>query len=161
MKRIWVALFLVLAAAVTVNAGQLGDDGLYKEAWQRNTFKDLREDLQDANAEGRRLMIIVEQRGCGYCKKMHEEVFVREDIAAMLNEKFFVIQVNMFGDVEVTDFDGKALTEKQAANRWGLLFTPTIMFFPEEVPEGVSAAQAAVAVMPGAFGPGTTLDLFN
>ena len=161
MTRIMMAFVFFFAAAVAAGAGELGDDGLYKEAWMRDTFKDLREDLKEANASGRRLMVVVEQRGCGYCKQMHEEVFVREDISAMLNDKFFVVQINMFGDVEVTDFDGKALTEKQAANRWGLLFTPTLIFFPEEVPEGVTAAQAAVAVMPGAFGPGTTLDLFT
>ena len=35
------------------------------------------------------------------------------------------------------------------------------MFLPEEVPEDTSAAEAAVAVMPGAFGKGTTLDMFT
>ena len=35
------------------------------------------------------------------------------------------------------------------------------MFMPEEVPEDETAAQAAVAVMPGAFGPGTTIDMFT
>jgi hypothetical protein len=29
------------------------------------------------------------------------------------------------------------------------------------VPEGATAPQAAVAVMPGAFGPGTTLDMLT
>jgi len=43
----------------------------------------------------------------------------------------------------------------------GLLFTPTLMFFPEEVPEGVTAPQAAVAQMPGAFGKMTTLSMFR
>ena len=31
------------------------------------------------------------------------------------------------------------------ARKWGILFTPSIMFLPEEVDEGLSAPQAAVA----------------
>ena len=51
--------------------------------------------------------------------------------------------------------------EKDMARKWRILFTPTMLFMPEEAPEGVSAAEAAVAVMPGAFGKGTTLDLLT
>ncbi|MCB2105159.1 MAG: thioredoxin, partial [Rhodobacteraceae bacterium] len=46
--------------------------------------------------------------------------------------------------------------EKDMAARWGALFTPTLIFLPEEVPEGQTAADSAVAMMPGAFGKGTT-----
>ena len=35
------------------------------------------------------------------------------------------------------------------------------MFLPQEVAEGAAAPQAAVAVMPGAFGKGTTLDMLT
>ncbi len=35
------------------------------------------------------------------------------------------------------------------------------MFFAEEVPEGVTANGATVAVMPGAFGIQTTTDMFT
>ena len=125
------------------------------------TFKDLREDLAEANAEGKRLMLIVEQRGCIYCTKMHEEVFPRAEIADYIRENYFVVQINLHGDIEVTDFDGESLSEKQATRKWGLLFTPSILFLPEEVPEGQTAAEAAVAMMPGAFGPQTTLDLLT
>tara|TARA_R110000851_G_scaffold21488_17_gene64446 strand:- start:900 stop:1469 length:570 start_codon:yes stop_codon:yes gene_type:complete len=156
-------LTLLAAAlfALPVAAVELGDDGLHKTDWMRDTFKDLREDLADANAEGKRLMVIIEQRGCIYCTKMHEEVFPRPEIADFIRDKFFVVQLNLHGDLEVVDFDGESLSEKQAARKWGLLFTPSILFLPEEVAEDQTAAQAAVAMMPGAFGPGTTFDLLT
>ncbi|KJS41931.1 MULTISPECIES: thioredoxin family protein [unclassified Roseovarius] len=156
-------LTLLAAAlfALPIAAADLGDDGLHKTDWMRDTFKDLREDLADANAEGKRLMVMVEQRGCIYCTKMHEEVFPRPEIADFIRENYFVVQLNLHGDLEVVDFDGESLTEKQAARKWGLLFTPSILFLPEEVAEDQTAAQAAVAMMPGAFGPGTTLDLLT
>lgn len=151
------SLFLAVPAMATV----LGDDGLHKTPWMRDTFKDLSEDLAEANAEGKRLMVIIEQRGCIYCLKMHEEVFVRPEIAQYIEDHFFVVQINMFGDVEVTDFDGTALPEKDMVKRWGALFTPSIYFFPEEVAEDVPAHRAAVANMPGAFSANMTLNMFT
>ncbi|MAU53507.1 MAG: thioredoxin [Roseovarius sp.] len=157
----FLSLLAALALALPVAAAELGDDGLHKTDWMRETFKDLRDDLAEANAEGKRLMLLVEQRGCIYCEKMHKEVFPRPEIADYIRENYFVVQINLHGDTEVTDFDGESLSEKQATRKWGLLFTPSILFLPESVDEGQTAAEAAVALMPGAFGPGTTLDLLT
>lgn len=160
MKRLFAILILTLLPALASGA-TMGDDGLHKEPWMRDTFKDLNEDLAEANELGKRLVVMVEQRGCIYCTKMHEEVFSRPEIADYISENFFVVQVNLHGDTEMTDFDGEVLSEKEAARKWGLLFTPSILFLPEEVEEGETAQSAAVALMPGAFGAGTTLDMFT
>lgn len=140
-------------------AVEMGDDGLHKAPWQRETFKDLREDLAEATAEGKRLMVMIEQRGCIYCTKMHEEVFPDPEITQMIEDNFFVLQINMFGDVDVTDFDGETLSEKDMVQKWRALFTPTTYFFPETVPQGVSVPQAAVSTVPGAFGRMTTYNM--
>ena len=160
MKRV---LMMIAAAlmATNVSAVELGDDGLHKTDWMQDTFKDLAEDLAEANAEGKRLMVMIEQRGCIYCTKMHEEVFPDPAIDAYIRDNYFVVQLNLFGDVDVTDFDGETLSEKDMAAKWGVLFTPTIMFFPEEVEEGMTAQQAAVVNMPGAFGKLTTLNMLT
>ena len=92
---------------------------------------------------------------------MHEEVFPLENITSYINENYFVVQINMFGDVEVTDFDGTTLPEKEMVKKWGALFTPMILFLPENVAEGLSASQEAVATMPGAFGQYTTFNMLN
>lgn len=161
MKRLFASLALSLAVGIPAVAVELGDDGLHKPDWLRNTFKDLNEDLAEANAEGKRLMIIVEQRGCLYCTRMHEEIFPAPEIDALIRENYFVVQMNLFGDVEVTDFDGESLPEKDMAVKWGVVFTPTMIFLPEDVPEGKTAAEAAVVMMPGAFEKGTTAALFT
>lgn len=152
---------LALMMALPVAAAELGDDGLHKQPWMRDTFKDLREDLEEANAEGKRLVLFFEQRGCIYCTKMHEEVFSDATVSDFIAENYFVVQLNLHGDIEVTDFDGEILSEKDMARKWRVLFTPNIVFLPEEVPEDQNALEASVAVMPGAFGKGTTLDMFT
>lgn len=158
----WIMTLLAgLIVAGAAAAAELGDDGLHKAAWMRDTFKDLNEDLAEANAEGKRLMLIFEQIGCSYCKKMHTEVFPDPDVEAAIEDNYFVVQLNLHGDIEVTDFDGEVLSEKAMARKWGILFTPTIMFMPEKVEEGMTAEEAEVARMPGAFAKGTTLDLLT
>ena len=148
-------------AGLPAQAAELGEDGLHKQPWFSTTFKDVREDIDDAAAAGKRLAIIFEQRGCIYCAEMHREVFSDPKIAAYIAEHFMVVQYNLFGDEEVTDLDGEALPEKDMARRWRVLYTPTIIFLPAEAPEGGTAMDAAVSVMPGAFGRGTTLHMFE
>ena len=160
MKKLILGV-LILSFAGIVNSAEMGDDGLYKADWMRETFKDLREDLEEAKSEGKRLAIIVEQQNCAYCKKMHEQVFSDEQIYNYLMDEFFVVQVNMFGNVEITDFDGDTLQERDMILKWGVLFTPTMMFFPEEVSKKDQATQAMIASMPGAFAKGTTRDLLT
>lgn len=164
MTRFFAAAAIALLLALPVHAADvapLGDDGLHKPTWLRDTFKDMREDLAEANAEGKRLLIIFEQRGCIYCTRMYEEVFPQPEIDALIRDNYFVVQMNLFGDVEVTDLDGETLPEKDMAMKWGVMFTPTMIFLPEEVSEGQTVSEAAVAKMPGAFGKGTTAALLT
>lgn len=147
--------------ALPVFAAELGDDGLHKAPWLQDTFKDLREDLEEANAEGKRLMVVIEQRGCIYCTRMYENVFPEPEIDALLNDDFYVVQLNMFGDVDVTDFDGTTLSEKDMVRSWGINFTPTILFYPTEVADDVTGMDAVAVNMPGAFGKWTTLNMMT
>lgn len=149
-----------LAAAPPAAGAEIGEDGLHKQPWFALTFKDMAEDLEAASDEGKRLAIIFEQRGCIYCTRLHEQVFSDPEIAGYIQENFTVVQMNLFGDEEVTDFDGEALPEKEMARRWGVMFTPTILFMPEAAADA-PAHKAAVAVMPGAFERGTTLHMFQ
>lgn len=156
-------LAMVLAAVLTTPslAAEIGDDGLHKQDWFALTFKDMTEDLQTAQDDGKRLAVIFEQRGCIYCKQLHEEVFSQAEVSDFIRENFMIVQMNLFGDEEVTDFDGEVLAEKEMAKRWGVVFTPTILFMPEELTDVKTASQAAVSVMPGAFGKHTTLNMFR
>lgn len=158
MKTLIAALALLIPLAAS--AAEIGDDGLHKQPWFAITFKDMAEDLEAARQEGKRLAVIFEQRGCIYCAKLHQEVLSDPEVAGYIADNFMVVQYNLFGDEEATDFDGEVLPEKRMANRWGVVFTPTIMFLPEETPQ-VRAGEAAVATMPGAFGKMTTLHMFQ
>ena len=150
-----------LMAVSPASAFVMGEDGLHKEDWFTITFRDIAEDIEQAKSEGKRLAITFEQRGCIYCREMHEKILADPEVRDYISENFMVVQYNMFGDEEVTDLDGEALTEKTAARKWGYVFTPTIVFLPEDVPESKTVAEAAVSTMPGAFGKLTFLNMFK
>ena len=160
MRMVSAALAVLLAGAIPALA-DVGEDGLHKTDWMALTFKDVAEDLETAADEGKRLALIFEQRGCIYCKKLHEEVFSQDDVAEYIGENFMVVQYNLYGDEEVVDLDGETLTEKDAARKWGVVFTPTIFFLEAEPEEGADVRAATVQTLPGAFGKGTTLDMFS
>lgn len=141
----------------------LGEDGMYHQSWFVNSFLDLKEDLAEAAEAGKRFVVMWEQRGCPYCRETHMVNFARPEISHYVRDNFAVLQLDLFGSREVTDFDGEAMEERALARKWGIVFTPTIMFFAERVAEveGKSGAQAEVARMPGYFKPFHFITMFE
>ena len=150
-----------LGLPASAPAAEPAPGALHHKDWFAVTFKDVAEDIAYAADQDKRLAIIIEQYGCIYCRELHEKVLSDPEVADYIKENFVVVQYNMFGDEEVTDLDGEAMTERRAVRRWAVAFTPTIIFLPEEAPEDGTVADAAVQVMPGAFGKWTTLDMFR
>lgn len=135
------------------NAAELGDDGLHKQPWFTDSFLEMPDDLAEAGAEGKDLLILIEQQGCPYCRELHEVNFARQQIVDHLTENFMVVQLNMFGAREVVDFDGEALEERDLAVKWGVNFTPTVVIFPSDAPDTSTARNAEAFRMPGYFKP--------
>ncbi len=154
-------LVALLIGSATADAAPLGDDGLHKQEWFALTFKDVAEDLAEAKADGKRLAIVFEQAACVYCSKMHNTVLTDPEVVDYIKQHYIVVQYNLYGDEEVIDLDGEVLSEKSAAAKWNIMFTPTWLFMPEEAEGEKDVGAAAVGTMPGAFGKGTFLDLFT
>jgi thioredoxin-related protein len=76
---------------------------------------------------------------------MHRVNFENADIRSYIKKTFDVVQLNLWGDREVTDFDGQVLSEKKFARKYRVMFTPTILFIDEKGEE--------VVRMPGYFKP--------
>ncbi len=164
----FIPIFFIININAITRASEIpqptrGDDGIYRHAWMTETFLDLQEDFQSAKSKGKRLVVFIEQKGCIYCQKIQTEILVIPRINNYIRKHFEIIQIDMWGSKEVTDFDGEITTEKKLVRKWGLLFTPTIIFFPEEIEtlKGKNGKEIAVAMMPGAFGEYTFLAMFE
>jgi len=124
------------APATTVTAGEL-DAGLvnpgYHEqpAWFANSFLDIREDIAEAQAQGKRVLLYFYQDGCPYCRKLLETNFALRDTVQRTRAHFSVIAINMWGDREVTDLAGVPTTEKAFARGLRVMFTPTLLILDE------------------------------
>ncbi len=140
-----------------------GEDGIYHQSWFLNSFMDLREDHANARKAGKRLAIIFEQRGCIYCIKMHKDVLSRRYINDYVRKNFDIVQMDLWGSREVTDFDGKTLTEKKLAERWAVLFTPTVVFIKDDLTglEGKWGRDLEVLRMGLGIGANTFYDVFT
>ena len=156
-----ISICVAFLIAVPVWAAEIDADGLHKVDWYQDTWKDLQEDFETAQDEGKRLLIIVEQRGCIYCREMHETSFKDARVMARLTEDYYPVRINLHGATEMVDTDGEALEERAVARKWGVMFTPTMIFMPPEISDDTPAIRQAVAVMPGAFKPSTTYDLLT
>lgn len=155
------ALLLVLGLPATAGhaAGDaepaLGDNGLHTQPWFLESFLELPDDLAEAAADGKHFAIVWEQRGCPYCREMHRVNFADERIKSFITANFVVLQLDLWGSRKVIDFDGEELEERRLARKWGISFTPSIMFFPDdpEAVKGKDGKAAEVFRMPGYFKP--------
>jgi thioredoxin-related protein len=139
------------------------ENGLYRQGWFVETFLDLKEDFAEARASGRRFAVIFEQRGCPYCIKLHTEILAQKYINDYVRQNFFIVQLDLWGDREVTDFDGKKMSEKALAERWGVIFTPTVVFYKDDLTglEGKWGRELeAIERLPLSYGRDTFYDLF-
>ena len=163
-KPMWLAFVCVVMlgawnaparAADLLPPPELGEDGLYDQPWYYDSFLDLREDMAEAQRQGKTLMIVWEQRGCPYCKRMNEVNFRLPRLVQKIKDHFLVIRLNLWGDREITDFDGEVTKEKDLANKWRVLFTPTLQFFPKTAAEmaGKTGVDGEVVRIPGYFKP--------
>jgi thioredoxin-related protein len=92
----------------------------------------LAEDLDAAASAGKHLAVMWELRGCPYCRQTHLVNFSDRSIAQFIQQRFEILQLNILGAREVTDFDGETLPEKSLARKYDVRSTPTFQFFPTQ-----------------------------
>jgi thioredoxin-related protein len=166
-------LFLIGACAAVAlpAAGRAGDpqriepvrmdDGRYTQPWFLTSFLILKDDLADSAAQNKRLALMWDQVGCPYCKEMERVNLADPAVNRYIRERFNIIQLDLNGLREVTDFDGQVLAEKDLARKYGVVGTPTIQFLPPaqadvvgKIGAGKSGRAVEDARMPGYLQPG-------
>lgn len=131
-------LFLVLTAFATPAVPSELERGLInpgfheQPAWFKHSFLDLKEDVGEAAAEQRRVVLYFYQDGCPYCAKLLRDNFALKAIEDKTRAGFQVIAINIWGDKEVLGLDGVATTEKALAERLKVMYTPTLLFLDEQ-----------------------------
>ena len=102
-----------------------------KPDWFKESFLEFEEDVAEAAAAGKRVMLYFHQEGCPYCARLVEENFTDPDLKAFIQQNFDGISLNMWGDREVVSVGGRDFTEKTFATALKVQYTPTLLFLDE------------------------------
>jgi len=122
-----------LSPAISAAEGKfLGAKQTVYPEWFKQSFLDIRDDISEAAEQDKRLLIIFHQEGCPYCNLLVERNLSQKNIELEMKRSFDVIELNMWGDRDVTGFNGSTQTEKVFAAGLRVQFTPTLLFFDEQ-----------------------------
>jgi thioredoxin-related protein len=96
-------------------------------------FGDLQADLQEAKKQGKKgVFLFFEMDDCPFCERMKNTILNQADVQDAFRAQFLLYPIDINGDTELTDFQGKATTEKAFAFGHRVRATPVLMFFDLE-----------------------------
>lgn len=130
MRRLLFLLALLYAVSPAPTVAQIGDEVLPPVFVE--TLLELPDDAAQAAKSGKRLLLYFGQVGCPYCKEFMQTSFTQKAIVEQTAKHFLPIAFNIFGDREVTWFDGRQRSEKELAKHLKVQFTPTLLLLDEK-----------------------------
>lgn len=133
MKHFLYCLIVVFSLPLSVQGAKVEGVGESEPpAWFKASFLDLREDIDEAAANKKRLFIYFHQEGCPYCAELVNNNFSQKHIVDYTRKHFDALEINLWGSREVTDLNGKSYSEKVFSAKHKVWFTPTLLFFDEK-----------------------------
>jgi thioredoxin-related protein len=95
------------------------------------TFGDFSEELENARNSGKQgILVMFEMDECPFCHRMKTTILNQPDVQDYFREHFMIFPVDIEGDVEVVDFQGKTTTMKDFAfKQYRVRATPVFAFF--------------------------------
>ena len=130
MCRLLALVVLLCAVLPAPTLAQIGDEVLPPVFVE--TLLELPDDAAQAAKAGKRLLLYFGQVGCPYCKALMQTSFTQKAVVDKTAKYFLPIAFNLFGDREVTWFDGKVRSEKEFAKFLNVQFTPTLLLLDEK-----------------------------
>ena len=95
------------------------------------SFGSFDEELEKAKEEGKKgVLIMFQQEECPYCQRMRTTVLNQKRVQDYYRQHFLMFHVDIEGDLEITDFTGQQLKEKDFAFKKNRVrATPVFAFF--------------------------------
>lgn len=91
---------------------------------------DLSTELDTVRSEGKKgVLLFFEMDDCPWCARMKATVLNQPEVQDYFRKHFLIYSIDVNGDVPLTDFQGKATTEKAFAFENRVRATPTMLFF--------------------------------
>jgi thioredoxin-related protein len=129
MRATILVLFLsIFAWGLSASAAATRDPG---EHFFDQTLGDFSEELELAREQGKAgILIMFEMDECPFCHRMKITVLNRVEIQDYFKAHFLIFPLDIEGDVEITDFAGEQVKEKDFAfKQFRVRATPVFAFF--------------------------------
>lgn len=92
-------------------------------------FGDLQAELQEAKKQGKKgIFLFFEMDDCPFCERMKTTILNQSDVQDAYRSQFLVYSIDVNGDTQMTDFQGKDTTEKAFAFANRVRATPALLF---------------------------------
>ena len=98
------------------------------------TWGNFQEELVKAREEGKKgIMLFFEIDICPFCHRMKRTVLNQPEVQEYYRKNFLIFSVDVEGDVEMVDFNGQIILQKDFAEKVNRVrATPVIMFYDLE-----------------------------
>lgn len=128
--RAWVTLVLslLLIALPVTGRTEVRDPSLH---FFNESFGDFSEELVSARQQGKKgVMIFFEMDECPFCHYMKTNVLNQVVVQDYFRENFLLFRVDIEGDIEITDFGGTVMKQKDFAFKVNRVrATPVLAFY--------------------------------
>ncbi|WP_456373079.1 thioredoxin family protein [Thiolapillus sp.] len=120
-------LLLTLLLNATAGAAASRDPEQY---FFDQTFGDFSEELETAREQGKKgILLMFEMDECPFCHRMKTTVLNRPDIQDYFKKHFLIFSVDIEGDIEISDFQGRPTTMKDfSLKQFRVRATPVFQF---------------------------------
>lgn len=96
--------------------------------WFKESFLEIQEDVDEAAAANKHVMLFFQLNGCPYCDAMLTESFESEPLTTYIQQHFDTIAINVRGDRDVVFNEKLSMKEKELSERLKVFATPAIVF---------------------------------
>ncbi len=131
MKSIVRYFLLIAVSLLTANAVMAESPRDPYTYFFNETFGDFSEELENAREQGKKgVMIFFEMDECPFCHWMKLNVLNDPAVQAYYREQFLLFPVDIEGDVEITNFAGVSMSQKDFSFKENRVrATPVFAFF--------------------------------
>ena len=113
--------------------GGHGQANVRYPAWFKESFLELRDDLDDARKAGKRgVIVFLSQKNCNHCQAFIDTTLSDPVILGRVQRNYDVIALDIFNDLELTDIDGSISSIKDFADAQRARLTPALLFYGVE-----------------------------
>jgi len=155
MRHIPIAVAVLFIISFTFLACGEGESDVYTSTTTGDgniAWANIQEGIEKAQSENKKLLVYVHTDWCSWCKRMEEETFADESVAAYMNDNFVPVTLDAESE-KIVRYNGQEMSEEQVAQSLGVEGFPTHIF--------LTSNGEPLTIMPGYMPPDRFINVLS